>query len=172
MATNRIGRKATKTELIRLARLAQKDIARGRASKNAQKAVEVLADYQNSAIELLDLTLEEAAKEKTNKSMVDSFGFLFGQALETLRFDIESAYKAASDVAESVRKRLVTASQSEASDRSTLLFLVQCFGAAKLDLGEELRGVVERLLEEVGEANADDFDLLTPLICLASSPTS
>ncbi len=154
--------KATKTELIRLARLAQKDIARGRASKNAQKAVEVLADYQNSAIELLDLTLEEAAKEKTNKSMVDSFGFLFGQALETLRFDIESAYKAASDVAESVRKRLVTASQSEASDRSTLLFLVQCFGAAKLDLGEELRGVVERLLEEVGEANADDFDLSDP----------
>jgi hypothetical protein len=154
--------KPTKTELIRLARLAQKDIARGRASKNAQKAVEVLADYQNSAIALLDLTLEEAAKEKTNKSLVDSFGFLFGQALETLRFDIESGYKTASDVAESVRKRLVTASQSAASDRSALLFLVRCFGAAKLDLGEELRGVVEHLLEEVGEANADDFDLADP----------
>ena len=52
--------KATKTELIRLARLAQKDIASGRGSKNAQQAVEVLADYENSAIELLDLTLEEA----------------------------------------------------------------------------------------------------------------
>ena len=50
--------KATKTELIRLARLVQKDIASGRVSKNAQQAVEVLADYQNSAIELLDLTLE------------------------------------------------------------------------------------------------------------------
>jgi hypothetical protein len=59
--------KATKTELIRLARLAQKDIASGRVSKNAQQAVEALSDYQNSAIELLDLTLEEATQEQSNK---------------------------------------------------------------------------------------------------------
>lgn len=154
--------KATKTELIRLARLAQKDIARGRASKNTQKAVELLADYHNSAIELLDLALEETAKEKADKSLVDSFGFLFGQALEALRFDIESGYKSALDVAEIVRRRLVTACQSEGADCSTLLFLVQCIGAAKLDLGEELRDMVEHLLEEVGEAHAGDFDSSDP----------
>ena len=154
--------KATKTELIRLARLAQKDIARGRASKNTQKAVELLADYHNSAIELLDLALEETAKEKADKSLVDSFGFLFGQALEALRFDIESGYKSALDVAEIVRRRLVTACQSEGADCSTLLFLVQCIGAAKLDLGEELRDMVEHLLEEVGEAHAGDFDSSNP----------
>ena len=67
--------KASKTELIRLARLAQKDIARGRAPKKAQKAVEVLADYQNSAIDLLDLALEEAAKEKADKTSIDSLVF-------------------------------------------------------------------------------------------------
>ena len=39
-----------------------------------------------------------------------------------------------------------------------LLFLIQCFGSAKLDLGEELRGIVEHLLEEVGKANADNFN--------------
>lgn len=44
------------------------------------------------------------------------------------------------------------ASRTRAHDPATLLFLVQCFGAAKLDLGEELRDVVEHLLEEVGEA--------------------
>jgi hypothetical protein len=149
--------KATKTEIIRLARLAQKDISSGRVSRNAQQAIEALADYQNSAIDLLELALEEASKKKFNKPLVDSFGFLFGQALEALRFDIESGYKTASDLAESVRKRLITASQSGASDSAILLFLVQCFGAAKLDLGDELRGVVEHLLEEVGEANTGDF---------------
>jgi hypothetical protein len=153
------GVKATKTELIRLARLAQKDVASGRVSKNAQQAVEALADYQNSAIELLDLTLEEAAKEQSNKSLLDSFGFLFGQALEALRFDIESGYRTASELAERVRKRLVTAGQTGAADPSILLFLVQCFGAAKLDLGEELRAVVEHMLEQVGKANAGDFNL-------------
>jgi hypothetical protein len=151
--------KATKTEIIRLARLAQKDISSGRVSRNAQQAVEALADYQNSAVDLLELALEEASKKQPNKPLVDSFGFLFGQALEALRFDIESGYKTASDLAESVRKRLVIASQSGASDPSILLFLVQCYGAAKLDLGDELRGIVEHLLEEVGEANAGDFNL-------------
>jgi hypothetical protein len=148
--------KATKTELIRLARLAHKDIASGRGSKNAQQAVEVLADYENSAIELLDLTLGEAKREKSDKSLVDSFAFLFGQSLETLRFDIEAGYRTASDLAEGVRKRLVTAIKTEASDPSTLLSLVQCLGAAKLDLGDELRDIVAHLLERGGEANVDD----------------
>jgi hypothetical protein len=148
--------KVTKTELIRLARLAHKDIASGRVSANARQAVEVLADYQNAAIELLDLVLEEAAKE--HNSLVESFGFLFGQALEALRFDIESGYKTASELAEFVRKRLVAASKAGTVDPSTLLFLIQCFGSAKLDLGEELRGIVEHVLEEVGQANADDLN--------------
>jgi hypothetical protein len=139
-----------------LARLAQKDIASGRGSKNAEQAVEELADYENSAIELLELTLEEAKRKKSNKSLADSFAFLFGQSLGTLRFDIESGYRTASELAESIRKRLVNEIKTEASDPSTLLSLVQCFGAAKLDLGEELRGVAPHLLEQGGEANADD----------------
>ena len=71
--------KATKTELIRLARLVRKDIASGRVSKNTQRSLDVLADYQNPAIELLELALEEAAKEQSDKPLVDSLGFLQGQ---------------------------------------------------------------------------------------------
>ena len=148
--------KATKTELIRLAQLVHKDFASGHLSKNARQAVEVLADYQNAAIELLDLALGAATKE--DESLIDSLGFLLGQSLEALRFDIESGYRTASELAESVRKRLATASKTGTVSPSTLLFLVQCFGSAKLDIGEELRGVVEHLLEEVGKANADNFN--------------
>jgi hypothetical protein len=148
--------KATKTELTRLARLVHKDIAIGHISKNVRQAVEALAEHQNAAIELLDLALEEATKE--HNSLVDSFGFLFGQSLEALRFDIESGYRTARDLAEAVRKRLVTASKTGTVGPSTLLFLVQCFGSAKLDLGEELRDVVEHLLQQVGQANADDVN--------------
>ena len=148
--------KATKTELIRLAQLVHKDLASGHLSKNARQAVEVLADYQNAAIELLDLALEAATKE--DESLIDSLGFLLAQSLEALRFDIESGYRTASELAECVRKRLATASKTGTVSPSTLLFLVQCFGSAKLDIGEELRGVVEHLLEEVSEANADNFN--------------
>ena len=156
------GMKVTKRDLIRLARLAQTDIASGRVSKNAQHAVEVLADYQNAAIELLELALEEAAKEPSKNSLFDPLAFLFGQALETLRFDIEAGYRTASEIADSVRRRLVTASKVGASDPSVLLFLAQSFGAAKLDLGEELRVVIEHLIEKAGEKNHGDFNLADP----------
>lgn len=157
--------KATKSELIRLARLAQKDISRGRLSKNAQQAVEVLADYQNPAMELLALTLQQATKdmkEQSDKSLVDSFVFLFGQSLEFLRFDIESGYRTASELAESVRKQLVIASRTKNHDPAVLLFLVQCFGDAKLDLGDELRALVEHLIENVSQENTGDLDLADP----------
>ena len=154
--------KVTKAELTRLARLAQKEIGRGRISRKTQQAVEVLASYQNAAIELLDLALEEAAKEQPDEALVNSFGFLFGQYLETLRYEIKSGYRTASDLAESVRERIIAASRTGFSDPSTLLLLVQCFGAAKLDLGEELRGVVGQLLEAAGEEHVGDFDPADP----------
>ena len=88
----------------------QQDIAGGHVSKNARQAVEVLADYQNAAVDLLDLALAEATKN--DKSLFDLFGFLFGQSLEALRFDIESGYRTASELAECARKRLIAASKA------------------------------------------------------------
>jgi hypothetical protein len=57
-----------------------------------------------------------------------------------------------------VRRRLVKASQSGTVDPSMIWTLAQSFGAAKLDLGEELPAVVEHVIEQVGAANAGDDD--------------
>jgi hypothetical protein len=74
--------KATKAAIIRQAQLAKKDIASGRVSTHAKQAVDTLADYSNAAVELLELALDEAAKEQPDQALVDSFIFLFGQASE------------------------------------------------------------------------------------------
>jgi len=150
--------KATKAVIIRQAQLAKNDIASGRVSTHAQQAVETLADYSNAAVELLEFALDEATKEQPEQALSDSFIFLFSQASEDLRLNIEAGYKTASDIADTVRKRLVTASQTGAVDPSTILSLAQSFGAAQLDLGEELPAVVEQLIEQVGAANAGDGD--------------
>jgi hypothetical protein len=92
---------------------------------------------------------------RTRPSSIPLF-FLFGQASEALRLDIEADYKTALDIAEMVRKRLVKASQSGTVDPSMIWALAQSFGAAKLDLGEELPAVVEHVIEQVGAANASD----------------
>jgi hypothetical protein len=148
--------KATKAAIIRQAQIAKKDIASGRVSTHAQQAVDTLADYSNAAVELLELALDEATKKQPDQHLIDSFIFLFSQASEALRLEIEAGYKTASDIADTVRKRLVTASQTGAVDPSTILSLAQSFGAAHLDLGEELPAVVEHLIEQVGTANAGD----------------
>jgi hypothetical protein len=150
--------KATKTAIIRQAQRAKTDIASGHVSRHAQQAADTLADYSNAAVELLELALDEAAKEQPDQALVDSFIFLFGEASEALRLDIEAGYKTASDSAETVRKRLIAASQSGTVNPSVILSLAQSFGVAKLDLGEELPAVVEHLIEQVGAANAGDGD--------------
>jgi hypothetical protein len=150
--------KATKAAIIRQAQLAKKDIASGRFPTQAKQAVDTLADYSNAAVELLELALDEAAKEQRDQALVDSFIFLFGQASEALRLDIEGGYKTASDIAERVRKQLVAASQSSAVDPSVILMLAQSFGTAKLDLGEELPAAVEHMIEQVGATHAGDSD--------------
>jgi hypothetical protein len=67
--------KATKATIIRQAQLAKKDIANGRLSTHAQQAVDTLADYSNPAVELLELALDEAARERPDQALVDSLIF-------------------------------------------------------------------------------------------------
>ena len=94
------GLKVTKAAIIRQAQRAKKDIASGHVSRHARQAVDTLADYSNAAVELLELALDEAAKEQPDQALVVSFIFLFVKASEALRLDIEAGYKTALDIAD------------------------------------------------------------------------
>jgi hypothetical protein len=153
--------KAKNTELLRLARLVQKDIASGRVSDNARLAVAALADYQNPVIELLELALKQNDKERS-RSLIDALAYLFRNALEALRFDIEAGYKTASGLAESVRRRLYTAARAADTDPDVIFFLIQCLGEAKIDLGKDLRAMVEQLIEKTGQKKTAELDLAGP----------
>ena len=62
--------KVTKAAIIRQAHRAKKDIASGHVSTDAQQAVDTLADYSNAAVELLELALDEAAKDQPDQALV------------------------------------------------------------------------------------------------------
>jgi hypothetical protein len=149
--------KAKNTELLHLARLVQKDIASGRATDNARLAVAALADYQNPVIELLELALKQNDKERS-RSLIDALAYLFRNALEALRFDIEAGYKTASELAERVRRRLYTAARDAETDPEVIFFLTQCLCEAKIDLGEGLRAMVEQLIGKIGQEHTAELD--------------
>ena len=153
--------KAKNTELLRLARLVQKDIASGRISDNARLAVAALADYQNPVIELLELALTQKSR-----SLVDALAYLFSNALEALRFDIEAGYKTASELAEGVRRRLYAAARAAEIDPEVIFFLIQCLGEAKIDLDKDLRAMVEQLIEKIGQEHTAELDLADPAASL------
>jgi hypothetical protein len=142
--------KATKAAIIRQAQLAKKDIAGGRVSTHAQQAVDTLADYSNAAVELLELALDEATKERPDQALVESFIFLFGQASEALRLDIEAGYKTALDIAEMVRKRLVNASHSRpALDAAIATARRKGVPPAQWDIGRAGQGYPRDLLKRI-----------------------
>ncbi len=70
-------------------------------STHAKQAVDTLADYSNAAVEaveaveLLELALDEAAKEQPDKALVDSFIFSVWPSVGSPAPDIEAGYKTA-----------------------------------------------------------------------------
>ena len=111
------------------------------------------------------------AKEQSDKPLVDSVGFLFSHALVTLRFDIESGYKIASYDAGSVRKRLLTAIKTGASDPFTLLFLVQSLVLPNSILAKSCVMLLSICSKRLAKRTLVISMPLTLPIFLASSPT-
>jgi hypothetical protein len=148
--------KLTKSEVIRLAKLLEKDFERGRSALEVRRVVECLLGYQNPEVDVLKTILEESAKKTWDEPLVEALAFLFGQTLDALRFEIEDGYSTAKERLRNVRNRLTAAIKAKRSHPATLLTLAQSFAAAQLDLGKELQAALEPLCSDVTDLVADD----------------
>ncbi len=79
------------------------------------------------------------------------------QALEELRYDVERNRKDAVARLEQLRQDLLEAGQSPGINPDMFLLVLQQFAAAKLDIGDGLRGLAEQMMTDMaGSAPADD----------------
>lgn len=139
--------------LLQLGKLVGNELVAGRISDAARRAGDALAASPESLLAVLDLMTAEAGKDRPNEKLVTGFLFMIGAALDVLRMMDESRHPTAAGVVEELRSRLVAAARSGDLDPGLLMLIGRQFASAKLDIGDELRGLMVELAG--GEAHAD-----------------
>ncbi len=147
---------ADRKAIAGLAKLVAKDVAAGHPGDNALYASQSLEGQPDAALDLVELTLAEAAKKRPNQKLISAYTFLFGQTLETLRYRIEAGHGDARALADTVRGRLLAAGRNGEAEPTSLLLLLGEFGPAKLDPGDDLRELMTGLLSDSTEPLAGE----------------
>ena len=102
-------------------------------------------------------TGKKAKRKRMSDSDLVAHAGLLAQALEELRYEVERNRKDGIAQAEHLRQYLLEAARRPGINPNTFLFVLQQFAVAKLDIGGELRGVAEQMLENLAaSAPADD----------------
>ena len=169
--TPRLDRAAQRAALLELGASVAKEMRAGQASFAAGAVGDALAALPQASLEIVGLIGREARRRRPDPHLVAALAYICGQALEALRFGVERSDPAASAMLDAVRGRLVAEARSDKADPAVLMLLTKQFAIAKLDIGEELRGVMGDILEEqadeAAEEGAGDLDMERHLVELA-----
>ena len=130
------------SSLLQLGKIVAKDMARGGPSPGLQDLGEALASRPDSVMDVLELLFAEVRKKRPNAGLISAFLFMLRQALEATRWRNENQPSAPNDLIDRVRASIALAAANDRLPPELLLMLAQCFAAAKLDIGDELRNTI------------------------------
>ncbi len=99
---------------------------------------------------------KNAKRARLSEEDVFMYAHLLVHALEELRYEVDRSRQDAMAQVESLRRYLLEAGRRPGVNANMFLLILQQFGAAKLDIGPELRGLAEHVLGNLAaEAPAD-----------------
>ncbi|MEO1609394.1 MAG: hypothetical protein AAFR90_08605 [Pseudomonadota bacterium] len=142
------------TAIAQLVATVAEEVAEGSLGGASQQALEVIGRSPAVTVELLDLMIKEGAKEKADDNIVSTYGFLLGHALEQVRYDVDRGSPDGIALAEELRQSLLDAGTSEHVSPSLMQLLLTLFANAKLEMGDELRNLMQRMIEADNETDA------------------
>ncbi|MEO5373415.1 MAG: hypothetical protein H7840_03955 [Alphaproteobacteria bacterium] len=138
---------ASRSVLVQLGRQVAKEMASGQMGETARGLAELLGDDPQVVHDLLDLMVKEGRKKKPSSRLIDAYGFMMGQSLETQRFRMEHGFDAATESIARLRTKLVDLVQGGELEPSLGLMIARVFAVAKVDLGTEMRDSMAALME-------------------------
>jgi hypothetical protein len=144
----------TSLPLAKLGKLLGSDIASGEAGLSARLVIEALAERPEYAIDIVESLIAEAAKPEPDEDLVAADVMMLATVLERIRYGIEAGQREAIALADRVRRHLVEARTRGRIEPQLMLLILNQFVGAKLDVGEELQGIMLRMMEE----KAGDWD--------------
>ena len=99
---------------------------------------------------------KKAKPKQMSAEDTEAHAHLLAQALEELRYEVDRNKKDAITQVQQLREYLLEAGQRPDIDPEGFLLVLQQFGVAKLDIGDELRDLAQHLLESMGDSIPDD----------------
>lgn len=141
--------------LMQLGKLVGEDLLSGRMSDGSRRAGDALAASPESLLSILDIVIAEARKKRPNEKLVTGLLFMIGAALDVLRMMIEGRHATAAAVVHELKGRLAAAARAGDLDPGLLMLIGRQFASAKLDLGDELRGMMVELSTNDGTGDQE-----------------
>jgi hypothetical protein len=129
--------------MLQLGKVIAKDLARGSPGPGVRDLGEALVSHPDSAVEVVELLFAESTKKRPNQALVAAFSFMVERALESARWREENRSLGANDLIDRVRSFVLNAAEQENGSPAVLFMIAHCFAAAKVDIGDELRRMIE-----------------------------
>jgi hypothetical protein len=145
-----------RNDLAKLVKLVAKGVAAGQPGDYSLAASRQLEATPEAALGLVELLLAEGRRKRRNQKLISACVFLFGQALEYLRYGIEAGHGEACAQVDAVCARVLAAGRTGDMEPALLLLLLSEFATAKLEPGEDLRALMIGLLEQNADQSAAD----------------
>ncbi len=142
------------TALTRIAKAVLADMASERLSGATQRSIRALSEEPEHVFGLVDLIAKEGKKKRPSEGMISAFSFLIAHSLEFLRYAVDREHATTMDLVARLRQHLIEAGESGRMSPPVLLLVLHQFTAAKLEIGDDLRILMQTLMENDSDARA------------------
>ena len=144
----------SRTALARIGKMVAAEVAEGHPGSASQLALKSIEAAPEMAANLIELIIKEGTKKRPDDDVIAAYGFLLTYRLEQLRFAVEREDTIAIKLAEILRTKLLDAGHNGRISPPLLLLVLHQFAAAKMEMGDPLRNLMQRLMNEDIESHA------------------
>lgn len=140
------------------------DLASDGLSLDTQFKIQLLGETPEHVLDLVDVIVGEGARKRPKRELIGALVFLLGHGLELLRYAVERNDTATVGLVGRLRDQLLDHGKAGRIRTETLQLILTQFAEAKLEMGDALRELMQRL---VTEATMDSGDTDASLMRLA-----
>ena len=140
--------------LIAITKLVVTDMASERLSAATLRAMRDLEEAPEHVFGLVDLLAKEGKKKRPSDKLIGGYAFLLAHGLEMVRFAVDREDAATMALVDRLCLHLIEAGEAGRITPPVLLLVLHQFASAKLEMGDDLRNLMQRLMESDSDAEA------------------
>jgi hypothetical protein len=131
----------------RMAKLVVKEVGAGELGDASQQALEAIGREPDLAVEVLSLIMKEGARKRPDDTALSAYSFLLGHALDQVRYAVDRDSPDGIALADDLRRSLLAAGADGQISPPIMHLILRAFAASKLDMGDELRDLMQAMME-------------------------